>query len=124
MNPLQKTTYIAILNVLLPWQIFSGVAIWGLERWPHLENAFGGLVVLMPLHALGSWLFAAFIVAHVYLTTTSGRRPMSGIEAMITGWEELEEEEPATGDPVALGLNVVELFSDFSLKERLFFRFG
>jgi len=97
MNPLQKTTYIAILNVLLPWQIVSGIAIWGLERWPHLENAFGGLVILMPLHALGSWLFAAFIVAHVYLTTTSGRRPMSGIEAMITGWEELDEEEPATG---------------------------
>ena len=93
MNPLQKTVYVAILNVLLPWQIFSGFAIWGLARWPHLEEAFGGLVILMPLHALGSWLFASFIIAHVYLTTTSGRTPLAGMEAMITGWEELEGEE-------------------------------
>ena len=91
LNPLQKLTYVMILNVLLPWQIFSGLAIWGLERWPHIENWLGGLPVLMPLHALGSWLFAAFILMHVYLTTTSGRRPESGIEAMITGWEEVEK---------------------------------
>ncbi len=91
LNPLQKLVYIAILNVLLPWQIFSGFAIWGLERWPHFEKAIGGLVILMPLHALGAWLFASFILVHVYLTTTSGRHPLSGIEAMITGWEELEE---------------------------------
>jgi hypothetical protein len=37
---------------------------------------------------------------------------------------EEEEEEPETGDPVTVGLNVFELFSDFSWKERLFFRFG
>ena len=45
--------------------------------------------LLLPLHALGAWLFAAFILVHVYLTTTSGRRPLDGIKAMITGWEEV-----------------------------------
>lgn len=100
LNPLQKAVYLVILNVLLPWQVFTGVAIWGLERWPHLEQALGGLPVLLPLHALGSWVFAAFLVAHVYLTTTSGKTPLSGIAAMITGWEEVpassirEEEAP------------------------------
>jgi thiosulfate reductase cytochrome b subunit len=93
LNPLQKLTYVMILNVLLPWQIFSGLAIWGLERWPHIEDWLGGLPVLLPLHALGSWLFAAFIIMHVYLTTTSGRKPLSGIHAMITGWEEIETQE-------------------------------
>jgi thiosulfate reductase cytochrome b subunit len=92
LNPMQKATYIMILNVLLPWQILTGFAIWGLSRWPHLEDMFGGLVVLLPLHALGAWLFAAFVIAHVYLTTTSGRHPLSGIEAMITGYEEMEVE--------------------------------
>jgi len=37
---------------------------------------------------------------------------------------EEEQEEPDTGNPVTIGLNVFELFSDFSWKERLFFRFG
>lgn len=90
LNPLQKVVYMVILNMLLPWQIFTGFAIWGLERWPNIEDAVGGLPVLLPLHALGSWLFAAFILMHVYLTTTSGRRPLSGLKAMITGWEEVK----------------------------------
>lgn len=98
LNPLQQTVYLVILNVLLPWQVFTGLAIWGLERWPHLEDAIGGLPVLLPLHALGSWVFAAFIVMHVYLTTTSGRRPLSGIEAMITGWEEVPAPAAAKED--------------------------
>ena len=89
LNPLQKVVYLIILNVLLPWQILTGLAIWGLERWPHLEETFGGLPILLPAHALGAWMFAAFIIMHVYLTTTSGRHALSGIEAMITGWEEL-----------------------------------
>jgi hypothetical protein len=39
------------------------------------------------------------------------------------GGEE-DEEEPGTGTPPVLELNVFELFSDFSWKDRLFFRFG
>ncbi len=89
LNPLQKTVYLVILNVLLPWQVFTGIAIWGLERWPHVEEAIGGLPLLLPLHALGSWMFAAFIIMHVYLTTTSGRKPLDGIKSMITGTEEV-----------------------------------
>ena len=101
LNPLQKVVYLIILNVLLPWQILTGLAIWGLERWPHLEETFGGLPILLPLHALGAWLFAAFIIMHVYLTTTSGRHALSGIEAMITGWEELPVVDEGEGEKEA-----------------------
>lgn len=89
LNPLQQVVYVAILNVLLPWQVLSGLAVWGIARWPALEAAVGGLDVLVPLHALGAWLFATFVLAHVYLTTTAGRRPLSGIVAMVTGWDEV-----------------------------------
>lgn len=94
LNPLQQVVYVGILNVLLPWQLLSGLAILGLGRWPALEAAVGGLAVLVPLHALGAWLFATFVVAHVYLTTTAGPRPVSGLVAMVTGWEE-EAAHPA-----------------------------
>ena len=98
LNPLQKIVYVGILNVLLPWQLLSGLALWGLERWPGLEHAVGGLDALVPLHALGAWLFTTFIVAHVYLTTTAGRRPLAGIKSMVTGWDEVERhaERPKT----------------------------
>ncbi len=76
LNPLQKATYVAILNVLLPWQVFSGLAIWALGRWPGLEGSLGGLGVLVPLHTFGAWAFAAFLVGHVYLSMTTGSRAM------------------------------------------------
>ena len=52
----------------------------------------GGLPLLAPLHTLISWLLAAFVVMHVYLTTT-GHTPLAHIKAMITGWEEVEADE-------------------------------
>ncbi|MFH1681806.1 MAG: cytochrome b/b6 domain-containing protein, partial [Candidatus Eisenbacteria bacterium] len=68
LNALQQVTYLAILNVLLPLQTVTGVLIWGAHRWPGVDSTLGGLALLAPLHAAGAWLFAAFLVLHVYLT--------------------------------------------------------
>ncbi len=89
MNPLQQATYFAILNILLPLQILTGAMMWGVQRWPEVAGMFGGLPFLAPFHSLVAWTFASFIVGHVYLTTT-GYKPLSGMEAMVTGWEEVE----------------------------------
>jgi thiosulfate reductase cytochrome b subunit len=89
LNPLQKITYFGILNVLLPLQVITGLLMWGVQRWPKIANALGGLPFLAPFHTLIAWLFASFIVAHVYLTTT-GHTPMAGIKSMITGWDDVE----------------------------------
>ena len=89
MNSLQQVTYFAILNVLLPLQIVTGVLMWGAQRWPDTTAALGGLSFLSPVHTLISWLFASFIVMHVYLTTT-GPKPLTSIKGMIMGWDEVE----------------------------------
>ena len=47
------------------------------------------------LHTAGAFFLMAFVIAHVYLTTT-GRTPTSNLEAMITGYEELEEDVTET----------------------------
>ena len=89
LNPLQQVTYFGILNVLLPLQIITGALMWGVQRWPEIAGWFGGLPILAPFHSLVAWMFASFIVAHVYLTTT-GPEPLTGIKAMINGWEDVE----------------------------------
>jgi cytochrome b subunit of formate dehydrogenase len=43
-------------------------------------------------HTLGAILLMIFLVVHVYMTTT-GKTPTSNINAMITGYEELEDED-------------------------------
>lgn len=92
LNPLQQLTYIFLLNILLPFQVISGILMWGAEKWPLLSTALGGLSVLAPLHHLGSWLFLTFIVVHVYLTTT-GHTVFANIRAMITGYDDVAEDE-------------------------------
>jgi thiosulfate reductase cytochrome b subunit len=90
LNPLQQLTYLGILNVLLPLQGITGILMWGVQRWPQMSQAFGGLPFLAPFHTLIAWIFATFIIGHVYLTTTGGMRPLTSIKAMITGWEDIE----------------------------------
>lgn len=89
-NPLQQVTYFAILNILLPLQGLTGILMWGAQRFPELTDRLGGLPFLAPFHTLLAWLFASFIVLHVYLTTTAGPTPLSSIQSMMLGWEELE----------------------------------
>ncbi|HEY81013.1 MAG TPA: hypothetical protein G4O05_08070 [Caldilineae bacterium] len=91
MNPLQQATYLAILNILLPLQILTGILIWGAQRWPALSDAIGGLQYIAPFHTFIAWSFAAFVIMHMYLATT-GHTPTAAIEGMITGWEEVEVE--------------------------------
>ena len=89
LNPLQQVTYLAILNLLLPLQIITGAVMWGAQQWPGTAAALGGLTFLAPVHALLAWLFAAFLLMHIYLTTT-GPTLLSSIRAMVGGWDEIE----------------------------------
>jgi thiosulfate reductase cytochrome b subunit len=90
LNPLQKITYLLLLNILLPFQIVTGVLMWGADRWPEASARIGGLWALAPAHTLGSYLFLAFLVGHMYLSTT-GPTPGALLRAMITGYHVEEE---------------------------------
>ncbi|MCL4270340.1 MAG: cytochrome b/b6 domain-containing protein [Anaerolineales bacterium] len=92
MNPIQHFTYFGILNVLLPLQMITGALMWGVQKFPTFANALGGLPFLAPFHSLIAWLFATFILVHVYMTTT-GATPVEAMRAMVTGYEEVETHE-------------------------------
>jgi thiosulfate reductase cytochrome b subunit len=59
---------------------------------PVIAQPLGGLQTLAPIHAVIAWLFAAFILVHVYMTTT-GATPVEATKAMITGYEDVEVHE-------------------------------
>jgi thiosulfate reductase cytochrome b subunit len=89
MNPLQQITYLGLLNVLLPLQVITGALMWAAGQWPAFAARLGGLTLLAPIHSMVAWLFASFIVGHVYLTTT-GATPLTSLRGMIMGWEDVE----------------------------------
>jgi thiosulfate reductase cytochrome b subunit len=92
LNPLQQITYLALLNVLFPLQIGTGLLLWAAGHWPEVAAALGGLSTVAPLHNLGSWAFISFFVLHAYLVTT-GRTPTEHLESMITGYQSLDHSE-------------------------------
>ena len=95
LNPLQRIVYLGFKLVLVPMTIISGI-LYMLYKTFDQNN----LVVIedYPLagiafwHTMGAILLMIFLVVHVYMTTT-GKTPTSNIKAMITGFEEYEEEE-------------------------------
>ena len=74
--------------------IVTGALMWGVQLRPDIATWLGGLPFLAPFHSLVAWLFAAFIIIHVYMTTT-GATPVETMRAMITGWEDVEVHESA-----------------------------
>ncbi|MEW5733349.1 MAG: cytochrome b/b6 domain-containing protein [Thermodesulfobacteriota bacterium] len=87
LNPLQRLTYVAISLVLIPFQIATGLMYYTYSTW----SARGwdlSLGEVAGLHTAGAYAFLAFLVVHVYMTTT-GHRVLSHIKAMITGWEDV-----------------------------------
>jgi thiosulfate reductase cytochrome b subunit len=93
LNPLQQVTYLALLNILFPLQIGTGILIWAVGHWPEVAPAVGGLRLVAPAHNLGAWLLLTFTVLHVYLVTT-GRTPTEHVKAMLTGYRDVEAGEP------------------------------
>ena len=50
------------------------------------------LEIIAIVHTAGAFLLLAFIIAHLYLITT-GEKVTSNLKAMLTGYEEHEEED-------------------------------
>ena len=94
-NPLQRLAYLAVMLAIGPLIWFTGWfylfygswADWGMDKYLSLEwVAF--------FHTVAAFMMLVFLIAHLYLTT-AGHTPTSHIKAMITGWEEVDAEEPA-----------------------------
>ncbi len=92
LNPLQRLTYVGFKIFLIPL-----VVITGLLYMFHIRIVENGVKMILPfdleiiavMHTAGAILLIAFLVAHVYMTTT-GHTILSNIKAMLTGYEEIE----------------------------------
>jgi thiosulfate reductase cytochrome b subunit len=91
-NPLQRLTYLSLAALLLPLQMLSGLLYWLYNSWA--EYGLSGLA-LSPVsfvHTALAFAILSFFIVHVYMTTT-GHSILAHTKAMITGWEEVAEDE-------------------------------
>jgi thiosulfate reductase cytochrome b subunit len=89
-NPLQSNMYQIIMMVLVPVQFFTGILLWDIARFSSIVELFGGLRVVDTVHMLIFIFFSGFIIVHIYLASL-GHTPTAHFEAMITGYEEVED---------------------------------
>lgn len=90
---LQKLSYLAVLLVLLPLIVLTGIAMSPAlnAAWPWVLDLLGGRQSARSIHFIVAVLLAAFIIVHVVMVVLSG--PVNGIRTMITGRVRLPREK-------------------------------
>jgi thiosulfate reductase cytochrome b subunit len=93
-NPLQRLAYLQVKLLINPLIWITGVLLLFYADWQ--AWGIGGLQLstVAVLHTLGAFLMLIFLIVHIYFATT-GHTPLAHIKAMITGWDEVEEDKPA-----------------------------
>lgn len=94
LNPLQKLVYLGLKVLVIPVMVISGL-LYMFYRYPqnHASTLLGAgqLRTVAVLHTAGAFFLIAFVIGHIYLTTT-GTTPLSNFRAMLTGHEGLHHE--------------------------------
>ena len=96
-NALQSIAYQIIMILLVPIQFYTGLLLWDVSGFAGSVELFGGVRVVSTVHVLLFIFFTAFIFIHPYLASL-GHTPSAHFTAMISGYEEVEE-EPAKSSP-------------------------
>jgi len=89
-NPMQQMAYLAIMMLLIPLQLGTGVLLWDVKAFQGWINVLGGIKIVDSIHVFLFLFFTSFLFVHVYLATL-GHTVTAHIKAMFTGYEEVEE---------------------------------
>ncbi|EJL51875.1 thiosulfate reductase cytochrome B subunit (membrane anchoring protein) [Rhizobium sp. CF122] len=90
-NTLQKLTYLAVIFLLLPLMIATGLTMSpGFNAVaPWLLDLFGGRQSARTIHFLTAFLLVAFVVVHVAMVILSG--VFNNLRSMITGYYAIKQ---------------------------------
>jgi Ni/Fe-hydrogenase b-type cytochrome subunit len=92
-NVLQKLAYVAVLLVLLPLMVLTGLTMSPSmdATWPWLLDLFGGRQTARSIHFIVAWSLVLFILVHLVMVVLAG--PVNQVRAMITGRYRLPREK-------------------------------
>jgi len=87
---MQQLAYLAIMMLLIPLQLGTGLLLWDVKAFADWINILGGIKIVDTVHVFLFLFFTSFLFVHVYLATL-GHTVTAHIKAMFTGYEEVEE---------------------------------
>lgn len=98
LNPLQRIVYLGLIILVFPVQLVSGF-LYMFYHYPNKPIELAGLKTVATIHVIGAFLLVVFLIVHLYLITT-GTKPSTNLKAMITGFEEVEDEKKLVNNQV------------------------
>ena len=100
-NVVQRTAYLAVIFVLFPMMIWTGLAMSPAftSAVPGAVTVLGGRQTARTLHFLLTWALVLFVVVHVTMVAMAGF--WSRLRAMITGGVSVPMGSPAVGATTA-----------------------
>lgn len=90
-NALQAITYQIVMMLLVPLQFYTGFLLWDIERFDGSIALLGGVRVVATIHVALFIFFVAYVCGHAYLATL-GHTAGAHLKAMVTGYEDIDEE--------------------------------
>lgn len=91
-NPLQALAYLTFMILIGPALAATGIVYLLYDLWNGIPDAGYYFQIVAFLHTASAFLMVAFVIIHVYMTTT-GKTLFAYIKTMITGFEEVELSE-------------------------------
>ena len=116
-NPLQRMTYFGLKFVIIPAMVFSGLLYFFFFSTLN-EGTNVNLDWIAYTHTFGAFILIGFVFVHVYLTTT-GHTVTSSIKAMVTGWEEMSDEDAKYAVEEGLQVKLDEMKHELSSSESI-----
>jgi thiosulfate reductase cytochrome b subunit len=99
-NPLQKLAYGSVMGILAPMMIITGLLFVNAFFMRNQLLSWNAIQLIDAFHVTGLYLFASFLVIHVYMATL-GPTAFTHIKAMIVGYEE-EPDESGENDETSI----------------------
>jgi len=87
-NPLQKYSYIAIMYMVVPLVIITGIALLFPEIIIDKVYNFSGVFVTAVLHSAMGFFISIFLIVHLYIASI-GKSPLENFKSIITGWHQV-----------------------------------
>lgn len=91
-NPLQRLAYLFVQVIINPTIWVSGLLYMYYAQWDAWGLGGLSLAGVAFVHLVAAFAMLLFVIAHIYLGST-GHTPTAHYKAMITGYEEIEDEE-------------------------------
>jgi Ni/Fe-hydrogenase b-type cytochrome subunit len=94
-NSLQKLSYFAVIFIMLPLVILTGIAMSpGMNAaWGWLIDLTGGRQSARSIHFIAAMLLALFTLVHLVMVVLAG--PINELRSMITGWYRVPQAKEA-----------------------------